>query len=274
MKDRRDLPLETTRLTRTQDPEDSDKDDMLSSLIQGLGSLEIKSEPKRPTKPIAVVSISALSEKISSLSMSPSIADSDPNEHSVDPLPLEGTQGTKPSKWRPIGHPSLEAKIPSSNTPASESVASTGAYKSSATEASIVAHNTSEQRDQPKDCPPPRIPEASHAAKWRPIGSLGKDSKVPPPKAINFTTVIDPIISGDVDGSLIDSTSNKENVLFRPIARGKHEESKSRDVVRDFPPSKASSSVTPRTIFMHRSIRIKVKAPAPLVSATVKVEGR
>lgn len=274
MKDRRDLPLETTRLTRTQDSEDSDKDDMLSSLIQGLGSLEIKSEPKRPTKTIAVVSVSALSDKMSSLSVSLSVADSASNGHSANPLPLEGAQSTKPSKWRPIGRPSLEAKMPSSNTPASESFASTGAHKPSAAKVSIVAHNTPEQRDQPKDCPTPRIPEASHAAKWKPIGCLDKDSNASTPKATDSTTVNNSTISGDVYGSLFDSTDNKENVLFRPIASGKHEESKSRDVVRDFTQSNASSSVTPPVIFMPRSLRIKVKARAPLVGATVKVEGR
>ncbi|KIP05635.1 hypothetical protein PHLGIDRAFT_145515 [Phlebiopsis gigantea 11061_1 CR5-6] len=97
------MPAAMTTPVPHGDGNDSDEDDdLLSSLVQGLGSLRIRSETKHAPKPITIISITAACSGIGSLTVRTKTATSAIAEERVDATSLPAPNITNGSKWRPI----------------------------------------------------------------------------------------------------------------------------------------------------------------------------
>ena len=85
---------------------DLDEDeDLLSSLIQGLGSLKIQPETKRAPKPVTVVSITATYTGLGSLTLRSEAAITTTTEDCVKPISPKVSSAVDNPKWKPVGSP-------------------------------------------------------------------------------------------------------------------------------------------------------------------------
>ena len=237
--------------------DNSDEDDALSSLIQGLGSLEIKPQSKLPPKHTVVLAV-GLSERVSSLSLglAKATTESHLGEQPMHSSQCEASRNNKFSKWRPICRAISEVE----------------SLPSASLEDSTVTLNTrSNGEAEAGPTTPFSVRSASHASeqsrapKWKPIGLQHLTTHV-----ISTEHNHSPVELGKVTAGVGEvgskASSDKENVVPDcdiPDGPG------SRNAVEDTTKPDAPSYKPPAT-FMPRSIRLKAKSYAHIASAAVK----